>query len=119
LRRIRASCGGWISSGSAAVFASVHDFEAIVHVDGFNRFDRVFAEGAGFRGSDYFFCNAEWESLEEDSDDRVFLQVILRFPHKGLEFLDVQVDIAIFEGQLFNAFPSLGISLGVKESMFE
>jgi hypothetical protein len=49
----------------------------------------------------------------------MFLQVILRFPHKGLELLDVQVNVAIFEGQLFNAFPSFGISLGVEEPMFK
>jgi hypothetical protein len=49
----------------------------------------------------------------------MFLQVVLRLPRKGLELLDVQVDVAIFKGQLLYAFPRFGISLGVKEPMFE
>jgi hypothetical protein len=79
----------------------------------------MFAEGAGFRGSDHFFGDAEGESLEEDLNDRMLLEIVLRFPRQGLELLNVQVDVAIFEGQLFYAFPSFGISLGVKEPVFE
>jgi hypothetical protein len=69
LLRIQASHGGWVSSGSTAVLALVHDFEAVVCIDGFNCFDGVFAEGAGLWGSDHFFCDAEGESLEKDSDN--------------------------------------------------
>jgi hypothetical protein len=119
LLRVRVSSRGWVPSGSSAIFSSVHDFEAVVRVDGFNRFDSVFAEGAGFRGSDHFLGDSEWESLEEDSDDRMLLEVVLRFSRKRLELLDVQVNVAILEGQLFYAFPSFGVSLGVKEPMFE
>jgi hypothetical protein len=79
----------------------------------------VFAKGAGFRGSNHFLGDAEGESLEKDSNDRMFLEIVLRFPHQGLELLNVQVDVAIFEGQLFYAFPGFGISLGVKEPVFE
>jgi hypothetical protein len=116
---IRASRGSWVSGGSTAIFASVHDLEAVVRINGFNRFDSVFAEGAGFRGSDHFFCDTEGESLEEDSDDRMFLEIVLRFPRQGLELLNVQVDISIFEGQLLYAFPGFGVLLRVEEPMLE
>jgi hypothetical protein len=73
----------------------------------------VFAEGVGFRGSNHFFCDMEGESLEDDLDDRMLLQVVLRFLRKGLELLDVQVNVAVFEGQLFDAFPGFGVPLSV------
>jgi hypothetical protein len=98
LLRVRASRGGWISSGSTAILASIHDFEAVVRVDSFNRFDRVFAERAGFRGSDHFFCDAEGESLEEDSNDRMFLE--------GVELAWIAVvHVSLFLDKVLYCFP--------------